>query len=235
MRLPFYLKSLLVTFGLAAMAFAGTPVVTDPLMENGETKVQPVVPTGKVLLFPVSAYDDAGKLTITATSSNPKVLVRVKTGNPLMKFVITQAANGSDPTASGYDAGFQETAVFQLFRDLAPETAAYIGGFAQGGFYDTGAGDSLFRIADFGAVNGQPNDSFIFQGGSNTGASDGDIGYTFDNEFSPSAMFTGSGQIAMANAGYSTKHTRRGRMGRSSSSPMAPSASSISSTRSSAS
>src|SRR3954468_19617750 len=131
MRLPFYLNALLVTFGLAAMAVAGTPVVTDPLLENGETKVRPVVPTGKVLLFPVSAYDDAGQLTITATSDKPNVLVRVKTGNPLMKFVIKQDASGTDP-------GFQETAVFQLFRDLAPETVGYIGGFAQGGFYDTG-------------------------------------------------------------------------------------------------
>src|SRR4051812_2316995 len=153
MRLPFYLKSLLVTFGLAAVAVAGTPVVTDPLLENGEAKVRPVVPTGKVLLFPVSAYDDAGQLTITATSSNPKVLVRVKTGNPLMKFVMKQDATGSDPMAAGYDAGFQETAVFQLFRDLAPETVGYIGGFAQGGFYDTGLSNRIHRIADFGPVD----------------------------------------------------------------------------------
>ena len=202
MRLPFPLKTLLLTFGLAAMAFAGTPVVTDPLMENGETKVRPVVPTGKVLLFPVSAYDDAGKLTITATSSNPQVLVRVKTGNPLMKFDIKQEANGSDPPAAGYDPGFQVNAVFQLFRDLAPEAAAYIGGFAQGGFYDTGLSDTIFRIADFGrGRRAGPNHSFIFQGGSNTGAANSaSLGYNFDNEYSPSAMFTGSGQFAIANS-----------------------------------
>jgi cyclophilin family peptidyl-prolyl cis-trans isomerase len=204
MRLSFYLKTLFVTFGLAAVTFAATPVVTDPLLENGETKVRPVLPTAKVLLFPVSAYDDGGKLTITATIDNPKVLVRVKTGNPLMKFVIRQAANGSDPTAAGYNPGFEETAVFQLFRDLAPETVGYIGGFAQGGFYDTGLSNKIHRVADFGPVTGQANDSFIFQGGSNTGTASGDIGYNFDNEFSTSAMFTGSGQIAMANAGYSS-------------------------------
>lgn len=196
MRTSFYLNLLLAACGLAA-AVAGTPVMPDPLVEGSETKVRPVFPTGKTLLFPVSAYDDGGKLTITATSDNPKVFVRVKTGNPLMVFKVKQDASGSN-------AGIDTTAVFQLFRDLTPETAAYIGGFAQGGFYDTGNASQIFRIADFGAVDGQSTNSVIFQGGS-TAAPDtrSSIGYTFDNEFSSAAIFSGSGQLAMANGGYS--------------------------------
>ena len=115
-----------------------------------------------------------------------------------MKFVVEHASDGTDN-----DPAYTDTMVFQLFRDLAPETVGYIGGFAQGGFYDAANTEHgrIFRIADFGGST-DPLGSFIFQGGSPSGIARGSIGFTFDNEFHPAALFSGRGQIAMANAGY---------------------------------
>ncbi len=197
----------LVAFGLPCSG--GTPVVEDPLTESytppGKAtvsipKVVPIVPTAKALLFPISAYDDSGHLTITATSSNPNVLVRVKTGNPLMRFDVTHT--GTDPST---DPSYTDTAVFQLFRDLTPESANYMASFAQGGFFDAPGTEHgrIFRIADFGAAANYPQNSFIFQGGSSTGYSANTLDFAYENEFHPAAIFAGRGQLAMANSGYS--------------------------------
>lgn len=115
---------------LSALSFGAAPVLDDPIPAAGEApKVDPVIPIAKALLFPVTAYDDDGDpLSITVTSSNPKIMARVKTGNPLLKLSIDHASGASDPAYSG-------DLVFQLFRDWTPETAGFISGFAQGGLY----------------------------------------------------------------------------------------------------
>ncbi len=153
------------------------------------TAVPALVPVGKTLIYPISAYSDEGQpLDFTVTSDNPKIFARVRTGNPLLEMTVSHEA-GDDPES---DPAYTGTLVFQLFRDWTPLTTGFIGGFAQSGFYN----DVIFhRIADLTAGSGES--SFIYQGGDR-----GTLpGFNFDNEFQPPLIFTGRGQLAMANAG----------------------------------
>jgi len=100
---------------------------------------------------------------------------------------------------------FSGTMTFALLRDLAPATTAYIAGFAQAGYYHN---CNFFRITNL-ASSGT---SYIAQGGDPTNTGTGSPGFAFDNEFHPSLIFTGEGQLAMANAGedQSTFHGTNG-------------------------
>ena len=186
---------------------AVSPVLDEPLPAVGEApRVTPEVPVGKVLLFPITASDaDGDALTFKVKSSNPKILVRAKTGNPLLKLEVEHADNGAN------DPAYTGDLVFMLFRDWLPITTGFITGMAQAGFYD----NLLFhRIADLGG--GQGTTGFIFQGGDPLGTGGGGPGMTgadaatswkFQNEFHVGTLFTGRGQLAMANAGTQTSYT----------------------------
>jgi cyclophilin family peptidyl-prolyl cis-trans isomerase/Ca2+-binding RTX toxin-like protein len=89
----------------------------------------------------------------------------------------------------------QGTMQFQLFADLAPNTVKRIRGLVDSGFYD---GLSFHRVVN---VNGYQ----IAQGGSPNGAADGGPDFVLDDEFTPEALFTGSGQLAMANVGSDSR------------------------------
>ncbi len=93
---------------------------------------------------------------------------------------------------------FSGTMTFALLRDMAPVAASYIAGFAQAGYYNN---LDFFRIANL-ANEGDPT-AFIAQGGDPTETGTGTPGFAFNNEYSPSLIFYGQGQLAMANAGIS--------------------------------
>ena len=92
---------------------------------------------------------------------------------------------------------------FQLYDDVAPETARRISGLAEAGYYD---GLSIFRVInDFVLQFGDPTE--------NGQVSDPDpirprVEYSFDDEFDADFLFTGDGQLAMANSGKDTNSSQ---------------------------
>ena len=187
---------------LTAPLRAAAPVLDDPIPAVGEpARVSPSFPVGKTLLFPITASDaDGDALSYKVTSSNPLIMARVKTGNPLLKMTVNHTDGGaSNPAYSG-------ELVFMLMRDWMPVSSGFIGGMAQSGFYDNVL---LHRITSLGdAATG-----FIFQGGDPLGTGGGGPGmvggdqatsWKFQNEFKAGLLFTGRGQLAMANAGTQT-------------------------------
>ncbi|MES2572683.1 MAG: peptidylprolyl isomerase, partial [Verrucomicrobiota bacterium] len=176
-----------------SMALNAAPVLqdllTEPTSPTATPKVVPTIPVGKALIFPVSAYDDTGRpLTFTVQSSNPAIMARVRTGNPLLRINVSHAA-GTDPAV---DPAYSGTLVFQLFRDWTPMTAGFIGGFAQSGYLDN---TKFQRLSDLNGNVG-PAESLIYQGGGQA-----NLGFNFENEFRAPLLFSGRGQLAMANAG----------------------------------
>jgi len=94
---------------------------------------------------------------------------------------------------------FSGTMRFALLRDMAPSTAGYIAGFAQSGYYN---GLDFFRNTNLDASTG--GSGFIAQGGDPSNTGTGNPGFTIKNEFNPSLIFDGVGQLAMANSGINT-------------------------------
>jgi cyclophilin family peptidyl-prolyl cis-trans isomerase len=105
----------------------------------------------------------------------------------------------SHAAGAANDPAFSGTMEFALFRDLTPITADFIAGFAQAGYYN---GQIFHRIANLNPTE-EPDGSFIIQGGDPAGTGSGGPGFSFDNEFDVAAIFTGRGQLAMANSGTS--------------------------------
>jgi cyclophilin family peptidyl-prolyl cis-trans isomerase len=135
------------------------------------------VPAGKTLFVPVTATDtDGNPLTYTATSSDPIITVTPR--------------NNPHPYLDISVAGFGDM-VFQLFDDLTPNTVATISGLVKSGFYDN---LTFHRVV--------PN--FVIQGGDPNGNGTGGPGFTFDDEFNASAIYSGNGQLGMANSGPDT-------------------------------
>jgi cyclophilin family peptidyl-prolyl cis-trans isomerase len=82
---------------------------------------------------------------------------------------------------------------FQLFNDLTPQTVAIITGLVNSGFYN---GSSFSRIV--------PN--FVIQGGEpKAGAA---TPPSFNDEFNASLIYTGKGQLGLANAGPDTNSSQ---------------------------
>lgn len=134
------------------------------------------VPAGKTLIVPILGESPEGeRLVYRFESSDPDVTVYHHTGNPHMKMTV---------------AGFGDL-VFELFEDRAPKTARTIGQFAQSGYYD---GLTFHRVIS----------NFMIQGGDPLGTGGGGPSFRFDDEFHPDAIFSGRGQLAMANSGRDT-------------------------------
>jgi cyclophilin family peptidyl-prolyl cis-trans isomerase len=139
------------------------------------------VPIGKTVVVPVEGGGTVDSIaSYSVASSNRAISARVKTGNPDLALTLSfTGSNGQQQTG--------QVIHFQLYRDLTPVTATTIAGLAQGGFYN---GLKLHRITAEFAQGGDPN-----------GNGSGGPGFEFQNEFALPLIFTGSGQIAMANAG----------------------------------
>ena len=156
------------------------------------------IPAGKSLILPVTASSPNGRsLTFTTASSTNLIAVEIHTNNPFWKMTVVQAAATNAPEA--FLTPFRGGSVmvtnvgdmtFMLFRDLTPHTVDVIQGLTAGGFYTS---NTIFhRVV---------NTSFsIIQGGDpSTNGSGGPV-FQSDNEFNPRAIFSGSGQLALANA-----------------------------------
>lgn len=134
---------------------------------------------GKPLFVPVTATADSA-LNYTVTTSNPLVTASVRPrSNPFLQLNVANFG----------------TMTFELFRDMAPNTVDSIGGLVQAGFYD---GLIFHRVVK----------DFVVQGGDQTGTGFGNPPFRFDDEFNANAIFTGNGQLAMANSGDDTNGTQ---------------------------
>ncbi|HLJ96699.1 MAG TPA: peptidylprolyl isomerase [Gemmataceae bacterium] len=135
------------------------------------------IPAKKTLFVPITATDtDGNPLTYMVSSSNAQVSVTARNNpHPYLKLSV---------------AGFGDM-VFQLFDDLTPMTVGIVSGLVKSEFYN---GLIFHRVV--------PN--FVIQGGDPNGNGSGGPGFQFGDEFNPSAIFSGNGQLAMANSGKDT-------------------------------
>ncbi|MGA2501642.1 MAG: peptidylprolyl isomerase, partial [Tepidisphaeraceae bacterium] len=140
-------------------------------------------PGGKPLIIPLTASDaDNQALTYNITSSNSNIKINLHHNTTWLEL----------------DVANYGTMTFELLPDLAPNTVKTIVGFVNSGFYN---GLTFHRIANLGTA---ANPEFIVQGGDPQGTGSGGPGFTFEDEFNLGAMFTGTGQLAMANSGADT-------------------------------
>ncbi len=179
---------------LAAVPFSifGAPTI-DPIPNAS-------IPAGKSLIIPVTATSPNGlPLTFTATSSTNRITVQVHTNNPFWKVSVVQAASSTAPGA--YQTPFRggvETVTnigdmtFMLFRDIAPHTVDVIQGLTAGGMYTS---NTIFHRVIAG---------FMIQGGDPLTNGTGGPVFRYDDEFNPKAIFSGNGQLALANSGKDT-------------------------------
>jgi cyclophilin family peptidyl-prolyl cis-trans isomerase len=179
-------------FGALVFSAFAAPVI-DPIPGAS-------VPAGKTLILPVTASSPNDRpLTFTATSSTNGITVEIHTNNPFWKMSVVQAAAGNPP--GSYQTPFRGGVVtvtnigdmtFMLFRDIAPHTVDVIQGLTAGGMYTS---NTIFHRVVPG---------FVIQGGDpNTNGTGGPV-FRFDDEFNPQAIFSGNGQLAMANSGKDT-------------------------------
>ncbi len=135
------------------------------------------VPANKSLIVPVTGFDADGQpLTYSVSSTNGQaVTASLHQGNPYLKLSV-----------QGYG-----DMTFQLFHDLAPKTVDTIRSLVEQGFYN---GLKIHRTVP----------DFVIQGGDPNGNGSGGPGFTFGDEFNPEAIFSGNGQLAMANSGKDT-------------------------------
>ncbi|QDV36012.1 peptidylprolyl isomerase [Tautonia plasticadhaerens] len=161
---------------------------------------------GRVVRLDGGADDQA----FTASSDNPDVRVSVING-PFLSIDVSHASSGAgDPAFSG-------TLTFQLFEELTPITARRIQALVNQGFYTSPTTNPDPNFTNLPSKNfhriasGFPGDQFIVQGGSANGNGTGDInqpGFPFADEFRAPLVFTGEGQLAMANAGDDTNESQ---------------------------
>ena len=163
---------------LAAPSLADLPFAANPVV-------------GSSIFLPVTTTDADGDAVVDLSAT------------------VTSSPDGADGTATflprenrflQMDVSGFGTMTYQLFDNIAPETVSRLSGLADSGFYD---GLQIFRVID----------GFVFQFGSPTnngqsGPGQGGPDFTFDDEFDPEALFTGTGQLAMANSGKDTNSSQ---------------------------
>jgi cyclophilin family peptidyl-prolyl cis-trans isomerase len=158
------------------------------------------IPAGKSLIVPVTASSPSGlPLTFSATSSTNSITAQVHTNNPFWKLSVVQTAPSAAPGA--YQTPFRGSIVtvtnvgdmtFMLFRDIAPHTVDVIQGLTAGGLYTS---NTIFHRVIAGFMN---------QGGDPLTNGTGGPVFRYDDEFNPQAIFSGNGQLALANSGKDT-------------------------------
>jgi cyclophilin family peptidyl-prolyl cis-trans isomerase len=184
--------SVFLFFGVLSFPVFAAPVI-DPIPNAS-------IPAGKTLILPVTAGSPNGRpLTFTATSSTNRITVQVHTNESFWKMSVVQAAPANAPGA--FPTPFRGGVVtvtnvgdmtFMLFREIAPHTVDVIQGLTESAFYTS---NTIFHRVVPG---------FVIQGGDpNTNGTGGPV-FRYDDEFNPQAIFSGSGQLALANSGKDT-------------------------------
>ena len=167
------------------------------------------VPAQQGLTLPLDGSGTTDAQTFTVTSSNPDIGASIADGQ-----FWTLNVTYTDPTNSAND--FSGPLTFQLLGNpsdsshapgnLTPNTASLIESFTNNGYYNN-TGKYVTRV-----INGFPGSTdYVVQGGapnsSGTGNS-GQPGTPFNNENVQQLAFTGTDQLAMANAGINTNDTQ---------------------------
>ena len=158
------------------------------------------IPAGKTLIVPVTATSPNGlPLTFSASSSTNRITVEIHSNNPFWKMSVVQAAPSNAPGAfvTPFRGGTVSVTnigdmTFMLFRDLTPHTVDVIQGLTSAGFYTS---NTIFHRVIAG---------FVIQGGDPRTNGMGGPVFSYDDEFNPRAIFSGNGQLAMANSGKDT-------------------------------
>lgn len=185
------LRSILAT-GLLTLSVSAAPVI-DPISNVN-------LPAGKSLTIPITASSTNGRpLAFTATSSTNRITLELHTNNPFWKMSVVQVAPSNAPGAflTPFRGGLMMVTnlgdmTFLLLRDRAPRTVDVISGLTASGFYNS---NTVFHRVIPG---------FVLQGGDpNTNGQGGPV-FRYDDELHPRAMFSGSGQLALANSGRDT-------------------------------
>ena len=155
------------------------------------------VPAQQGYTVPLDGSGTTSAQTFTVTSSNPEIAASIVSG-PFW----TVNVQYTDPNNSAND--FSGPLVFQLFNNagsttLTPNTVTHIQEFTNDGYY-TSTGKYITRVA-----TGFPGATdFVVQGGApnpNGTGNSGQPNTPFANENVQPLAFTGSDQLAMANAG----------------------------------
>ena len=175
-----------------AMAVMAAPVI-DPIPNV-------TIPAGKSLIIPITATSTNGRvLTYTVTGSTNAIAIVLHTNNPFWKLNVVQAAatNAPGAFATPYQGGLVTVTnmgdmTFMLFPEYAPHTVNVFQGLTASGFYNS---NTIFHRVISGFVN---------QGGDPLTNGSGGLTFKYDDEFHPQAMFTGNGQLALANSGPDT-------------------------------
>jgi cyclophilin family peptidyl-prolyl cis-trans isomerase len=137
-----------------------------------------------------------GRQTYTVTSSNPAIQVSVAQG-PYWTLNVSHTAS-SQPG----DISFSGSMTFQLFQDMTPVTVSNISKFTNDGWYN---GKNFSRVAN----NFPGPTDYIAQAGAANPDGSGTSPYpNFISEIVQQLAFTGTGQLAMANAGPNTNNTQ---------------------------
>ena len=148
---------------------------------------------GYALPLDGSGTADAQTFSITRTSGSADISASIPQG-PFWTINVQY----TDPTNAAND--FSGPLVFQLFQTLTPNTVSQIETFTNDGYY---TGKNFTRI-----MGGFPtaNDDIVQAGAPNTNGtgSSGQPNTPFLNENAQSLAFTGTYQLAMANAGVNT-------------------------------
>lgn len=177
---------------MSAIAAVAAPTI-DPL---GDV----TIPAGKSLIIPVTATSPNGRpLTFTATSSTNGIAVEVHTNDPFWKMSVVQAAPANAPGAfqTPFRSGTETVTnvgdmTFMLFPEYAPHSVKVIEGLTDSGFYNS---NTIFHRVISG---------FMIQGGDPQTNGTGGPVFRYDDEFNPQAIFSGRGQLALANSGKDT-------------------------------
>ena len=154
------------------------------------------VPSGKSLTIPITATSSNGRpLTYTITSSTNLVTVEVHTNNPFWKMSVVQLAASNAPGAfqTTFRGGIATVTnigdlTLMLFKDRAPRSVDVFMGLTSAGFFNS---NTIFHRVIPG---------FMIQGGDPLTNGLGGPVFQWDNEFNPKSVFSGSGQLALANA-----------------------------------
>ena len=186
-----------VCWFVACLAVMPIPILAAPTIDPIPDAS---IPAGKSLILPVTATSPNGlPLRFSATSSTNGITVQVHTNNPFWKMSVVQAAPASAPGAYTipFRGGVQTVTnigdmTFMLFRDIAPHTVDVIQGLTASGLYSS---NTIFHRVIAGFMN---------QGGDPLTNGSGGPVFRYDDEFNPQAIFSGNGQLALANSGKDT-------------------------------
>jgi cyclophilin family peptidyl-prolyl cis-trans isomerase len=196
-KLPDIMKAIISCRIVWLLLATPLPLVAAPVIDPIPAAT---IPAGKSLIVPITASSTNGRsLAFTIASSTNAIAVVAHTNNPFWKLSVVQAAAANAPGAfstpfRGGNATVTNVGdlTFMLFPEYAPHTVSIFQGLAASGFYNS---NTIFHRVIAGFMN---------QGGDPLTNGTGGLSFTYDDEFNPQAIFSGSGQLALANSGPDT-------------------------------